>query len=46
MSVVMCLKLSSHTLEFNYFPKGQSKTTNKKLMASLDEDIVMSILDR
>ena len=31
MSVLMCLKLSSHTLGFHYFPKGQSKTTNKKL---------------
>ena len=29
MSVVMCLKLSSHTLGSNYFPKGQRKQQTK-----------------
>ena len=29
MSVLMCLKLSSHTLRFNYLQKGQQKTQTK-----------------
>ena len=29
VSVLMCLKLSSHILRFNYLQKGQQKTKTK-----------------